>query len=152
MRVPRVTDPRVCSIDQAMRVLGEKWALVVMRELTFGHYRFDEIVFNTGAPRDILATRLRTLEEAGLVTKRPYSTRPLRYEYLLSGAGDDLFGVLHMIRDWGDRHVRNDTENIVEFVHDDHEFRPALFCAECGNVVEHGSVSSARDLRRSDIA
>jgi DNA-binding HxlR family transcriptional regulator len=152
MRTARIPDPRVCSIDEAMRVLGEKWAMVAMRELTFGHHRFDEIVFNTGAPRDILAARLRTLEEAGLVVKRTYSERPVRYEYLLSASGENLFGVLHMIRDWGDRNVRDDPENITRFIHNgDHEFHPEMTCATCGEIVERDSVTSERDLHRSQI-
>jgi len=152
MRTARIPDPRVCSIDEAMRILGEKWAMVAMRELTFGVHRFDEIVFNTGAPRDILAARLRSLEEAGLLEKRAYTERPVRYEYVLSQAGLELFNVLHTIRDWGDRHVRDDPENVTKFFHDDHEFRPELTCAVCGKIVQRDSVTSGRDLHRSEIA
>src|SRR5262245_66563345 len=68
--------PRPCSIAAALTVLGEKWSLLVVRELALGVHRFDQIQRNTGAPRDILTSRLRRLEEAGVLEKRPYQARP----------------------------------------------------------------------------
>src|SRR4029077_16487392 len=113
MRSPRTTDPRVCSIDAALKVIGEKWALLALREITLGQRRFDDIVYNTGAPRDILAARLKSLEAAGILVRERSAERPARYEYALSEAGEQLFAVLDTIRDWGDRYVRHDPENIV---------------------------------------
>ena len=66
--------PRPCSIASALTVLGEKWSLLVVRELALGVHRFDEIQRNTGAPRDILTSRLRRLEAAGRAS-RSGSTR-----------------------------------------------------------------------------
>ena len=60
----------------ALDVLGEKWSLLVIRELAYGVHRFDSIAKNTGAPRDILTSRLRRLEAAGVVEKRQYHERP----------------------------------------------------------------------------
>ena len=57
--------PRICSIASALSVLGEKWSLLVIRELALSVHRFDEIQRNTGAPRDILTSRLRELEAGG---------------------------------------------------------------------------------------
>jgi DNA-binding HxlR family transcriptional regulator len=68
--------PRACTIASALHVLGEKWSLLVVRELALGVHRFDQIQRNTGAPRDILASRLRRLEETGVVAKRQYQERP----------------------------------------------------------------------------
>ena len=68
--------PRPCSIAAALTFLGEKWSLLVVRELALGVHRFDEIQRNTGAPRDILASRLRRLEAAGVLEKRQYQERP----------------------------------------------------------------------------
>ena len=58
----RPTPGRPCSVATALQVVGEKWALLVIRELFLGNRRFDRIAANTGAPRDILTTRLRSLE------------------------------------------------------------------------------------------
>ena len=62
--------PRACSIAAALGVLGEKWSLLVVRELSLGVTTFDKIQRNTGAPRDILASRLRRLEESGTLSYR----------------------------------------------------------------------------------
>ncbi|GAA4170647.1 helix-turn-helix domain-containing protein [Gryllotalpicola koreensis] len=97
--------PRVCSIADALQLVGERWSLLVVRELGFGVRRFTDIQVNTGAPRETLAQRLRTLEEAGVVARRRYSDRPPRDEYVLTPAGEDLLPVLSGLREWGERHA-----------------------------------------------
>jgi len=57
-------EPRICSIARALDIVGEKWALLAVREVFLGDRRFDEMVKRTGAPRDTLAARLRTLVNA----------------------------------------------------------------------------------------
>jgi DNA-binding HxlR family transcriptional regulator len=98
--------PRVCGIADALGVVGDRWALLVLRELGFGVHRFNDIQANTGAPRDTLATRLRELEEAGLISRRPYSERPPRDEYLLTDAGKALGPALRELRIWGETYAR----------------------------------------------
>ncbi|MFF3748919.1 winged helix-turn-helix transcriptional regulator [Streptomyces sp. NPDC002018] len=97
--------PRVCSIADALDVVGERWSLLVLRELGFGVHRFKDIQVNTGAPRETLALRLRKLEEAGVIERRRYCDRPPRDEYVLTAAGRDLAPVLIALRVWGERHV-----------------------------------------------
>ncbi len=75
-------------------MIGEKWSLLVVRELAYGVHRFDSIVRNTGAPRDILTNRLRRLESAGVVEKRQYLEHPPRFEYHLTEAGRELRPIL----------------------------------------------------------
>ncbi|MEU5599520.1 helix-turn-helix domain-containing protein [Streptomyces sp. NPDC020298] len=144
----------MCSIDAAMRILGEKWALLALREIAFGVRRFDDIVFNTGAARNILASRLKSLEAAGIITRQQYETSPARYEYSLSEAGDQLITILHTIRDWGDRYARTDPENIVTFRHScGAALHPETHCAACGEVLGPSSVITAdRDVHQSDLA
>ncbi len=152
MRTPRIADPRVCSIDAALKVIGEKWALLALRELALGKHRFDDIAFNTGAPRDVLAARLKSLEAAGIVQRKLYQERPARYEYHFDEAGAQLFALLHAIRDWGDRFVRDDPQNIVTFRHScGAELHVAICCTACGDVIAPGDVTSDREVRRSDI-
>lgn len=135
-----------------MKIIGEKWALIALREITFGKRRFDDIVYNTGAPRDVLAARLKSLEAAGVIVKELYEDRPPRYQYRLSEAGTALFSVLHMIRDWGDRFVRSDPENVVTFRHScGAALIPRLCCAACGGAIDAENVYSDRDVHRSDI-
>ena len=97
--------PRVCSIADALEVVGERWSLLVLREINFGVRRFTDIQVNTGAPRETLALRLRKLEEAGVIERRQYSDHPPRDEYLLTPAGRELTPVLTALREWGERHV-----------------------------------------------
>ncbi|GAB2838070.1 helix-turn-helix domain-containing protein [Actinocorallia aurea] len=99
---------RPCSIAGALQIVGERWALLAVREIMFGNRRFDEIARNTGASRDILTTRLRSLEAAGVLTRRLYQERPARYEYHLTEAGRDLAPVLTALRDWGDHWIDGD--------------------------------------------
>ncbi|MFF1646870.1 winged helix-turn-helix transcriptional regulator [Streptomyces sp. NPDC058240] len=106
---PTVTLPgRPCSAAAALHVVGEKWALLAVREIFFGNHRFEAIARNTGAPRDRLAARLRSLEQAGVVERRPYNERPPRYEYHLTDSGRDLAPVIRALLDWGDRWVLED--------------------------------------------
>lgn len=94
---------RPCSVAAALHLVGEKWSLLVVRELLLGNHRFDQLVRNTGAPRDRLAARLRALETAGVVERRAYQDRPPRYAYHLTGAGRELAPVIMALRAWGDR-------------------------------------------------
>ena len=96
---------RVCGIANALRLIGDRWALLAIRELGFGVTRFNDIQANTGAPRASLAARLRELEDAGLVERRPYISHPPRDEYVLTPAGRELGPVLKELRIWGERHA-----------------------------------------------
>jgi DNA-binding HxlR family transcriptional regulator len=96
----------VCGIADALGVVGDRWALLVLREIGFGVHRFNDIQAGTGAPRDSLATRLRELEEAGLIVRRRYSEHPPRDEYHLTEAGAALGPVLRELREWGEKYAR----------------------------------------------
>ena len=100
-----MTAPRPCSIADTLGVIGEKYSLLVLREIFFGVRRFDAMTRNIGAPRDVLAARLRHLVAAGVLEKVPYSERPPRFEYRPTAAGRELRPVLLMLMDWGDRHL-----------------------------------------------
>jgi DNA-binding HxlR family transcriptional regulator len=78
--------PRACSVARTLELVGEKWALLAVREVFLGNRRFDEMVRRTGAPRDTMAARLRTLAGAGILERRQYSEHPARYEYRLTDA------------------------------------------------------------------
>src|SRR5205814_4874760 len=96
--------PRVCSIARTLDIVGEKWALLALREVFLGNRRFDEMVRRTGAPRDTLAARLRSLVGAGILERRQYSEHPVRHEYRLTEAGRELYPVILTLMRWGDKH------------------------------------------------
>jgi DNA-binding HxlR family transcriptional regulator len=126
---------RPCSAAAALNLIGERWALLVVREIAFGNKRFDAIARNTGAPRDRLAVRLRTLEAGGVITRRQYSEHPPRYEYELTEAGQELRGVLTALRAWGDKWVVDSPPSVFDHVCG-HELDPALICRHCGQEIQ----------------
>jgi DNA-binding HxlR family transcriptional regulator len=95
----------VCGIADALELVGDRWALLALREIGFGVTRFNDIQVNTGAPRASLSARLRGLEAAGLIERRRYREHPPRDEYRLTEAGHDLGPVLRELRIWGERHA-----------------------------------------------
>jgi DNA-binding HxlR family transcriptional regulator len=123
-------------------VVGERWALLAIRELLHGVHRFDQIAFNTGASRDILTTRLRKLEESGILWRRPYSERPLRYEYHLTPKGRELGDVLLTLMAWGDRHLADGSPPVVWQHSCGNPLVPVVVCAACGESAR-GSHSPA---------
>jgi DNA-binding HxlR family transcriptional regulator len=88
-----------------MEVVGERWALLVVREIAMGSVRFSDIVAGTGAPRDRIAARLKTLEAAGVITREPYQDRPRRQGYALTESGRGLLPVLDALLNWGATHA-----------------------------------------------
>src|SRR5215472_9098192 len=101
-------EPRICPVARTLDLVGEKWALLAVREAFMGNGRFDEIVRRTGAPRDTLAARLRTLVDAGILERRQYCEHPARYEYRLTDAGRDLYPVITTLMRWGDKYLAGD--------------------------------------------
>jgi DNA-binding HxlR family transcriptional regulator len=139
------TEPRVCSIARTLDVVGEKWALLAVREVFLGNRRFAEIVRRTGAPRDTMAARLRTLVGAGILERRQYSEHPARFEYRLTSAGRDLYPVILTLMRWGDRYLADgDGPPLMLEHHGDHALSPELVCAECGEQVRPGDTRPVR--------
>lgn len=132
-KTPEVT-PRLCNIAAALEIVGDRWSLLIVRELFYGQQKFTEIVNNTGAPRDILAVRLRKLEEHGVLDREPYSDHPLRYRYRLTAKGRALSPVLLTLKQWGQDQVRNGEPDSVRVIHRrcDHEVAAQVHCAACG--------------------
>lgn len=97
----------VCPIASALDLLGDKWTLLVIRDLLFrDKRRFNELQSSPeGIPTNILTDRLRRLEDCGVVVKVAYQSRPPRYEYHLTSMGADLYPVLIALIEWGNRHI-----------------------------------------------
>ncbi|OBI94160.1 HxlR family transcriptional regulator [Mycobacterium sp. 1245805.9] len=96
---------RPCPIAAAIEVVGERWSLLVVRELALGASTFNEIVAGTGAPRDRIAARLKSLVDAGIVERVAYQTTPQRFEYRLTKSGEELAPLLRALLKWGLAHV-----------------------------------------------
>ncbi|PWU62280.1 transcriptional regulator, partial [Micromonospora globispora] len=96
-----------CTIARAMAILGERWTLVVLREVFNGIRRFDDMRIRTGIPRQVLTNRLATLVEQGVLRREPYREpgSRVRHEYRLTEKGLDLWPVLVAVLGWGDRYL-----------------------------------------------
>ena len=96
---------RECPIADAAELIGDRWSLLVIREIGLGVRRFTGIQRNTGAPREMLTARLRKLEDSGVITRQQYSEHPPRYDYLLTEAGQALVPILRSLRRWGEKYA-----------------------------------------------
>ncbi len=94
-----------CPITNALDILGDKWTLLVIRDLALGKKRYQEFMASSeGIASNILADRLKQLEASGLVTRRAYQQKPARYEYVLTEKGEGLRPILRALIVWGKTH------------------------------------------------
>ena len=92
----------LCPVARSTAIVGDRWTMLIIRELFAGCARFDEIQAQTGATAQMLATRLKRLEAEGMIERRVYSRRPLRNEYLLTRMGREFYPVIFALRAWGE--------------------------------------------------
>lgn len=92
-----------CSIAGALELIGDRWTLLVIRDLSLGLRRYDDLRASTGIPAATLAARLKHLAASGIVERVRYQERPPRDEYRLTPKGRDLWKVSVALREWGDR-------------------------------------------------
>lgn len=102
MKASRSPCPLACSLD----LLGDKWTLLVVRDLFLGKTTYGDFQKGPeGIPTNLLAERLKRLQAAGLVDKKQYQSRPVRYAYSLTDKGRDLGPVLTALLQWGYKHL-----------------------------------------------
>ena len=131
-----------CSVAQCLEVVGEWWSMLIVRDAFLGVTRFDQFQERLGISRNVLNQRLAGLVEAGVLVKVPYSDRPPRHDYRLTDKGRDLWPVLTMMRQWGDKYAAPDGPPL-EVVHKDcgQVAEAVLTCSACGEPI------GARDVR-----
>jgi DNA-binding HxlR family transcriptional regulator len=110
MQVTRKRSPgprrSVCPVANALDLVGDKWSLLVVRDMRDGKRTYGEFAASPeGIPTNILADRLRRLEEAGIVTREAYQDNPPRYAYELTDKGRDLGDVVRALVHWGKKHI-----------------------------------------------
>lgn len=131
-----------CSIAQSLEIIGEWWTPLILREAFFGVTRFDEFQTRLGIARNILSARLDTLVDAGVLERVVYDEARGRSDYRLTEMGRDLWRVLTMLRQWGDRWLLGAGDEPVSLVHTacGSATVAELACSECGEP-----------LRREDL-
>ncbi len=98
-----------CPIASSLEVVGDRWTLLIVRDLLRGHSRFSDLAQTVeGIPPGVLSGRLKQLEREGIVTKRQYSDHPPRFDYLLTSKGHGLGVVVGALAAWGERQSEHD--------------------------------------------
>lgn len=129
---PTTLPGRPCSLASALQLVGERWAMLAVREVMFGNHRFGQIARNTGAPTDRLAARLKDLVAAGILERRPEPGS--RHEgYHLTEAGRELGRAMQSLTRWGDQWVVTDPP--MRVTHHGHQVVARQVCAVCGEEI-----------------
>jgi DNA-binding HxlR family transcriptional regulator len=104
--MPTRTNRSRCPVSCTLDVLGDRWSLLVVRDVTRGKRRYAEFLESPeGIPTNILADRLKRLVSKGVITAHRYSEHPPRFEYHLTAKGEDLRPILKAMVQWGVRHA-----------------------------------------------
>jgi DNA-binding HxlR family transcriptional regulator len=135
-----------CSVARTMEVVGERWAMLIMKDVFLGLTRFDDLQRDLGIARNVLAERLESLVADGLLERRVYQQRPVRHEYVLTEKGQDLESVLFAMVAWGDRWQSKTTGPPLKLRHEScaHDTVAKVVCSCCGlplraeDVTAHG--------------
>lgn len=95
-----------CPIATTLDIVGDRWTLVVLRDLLMGKKRYSEFLQSPeGIATNVLGDRLALIEQAGLVTRASYQLRPKRFEYTLTKKGEAFLPVLQEMCRWANRHM-----------------------------------------------
>jgi len=141
--LPSVAQDTVCPVALAQKIVGDRWTVLVLRELFLGSHRFEEIQAQIQATPQMLAGRLKKLESDGMIERRPYSTRPLRNEYYLTEMGNGFYPVFLAFRAWGETWCKSEKQEVaIRYRHAPCGKDPGLgpMCKECG-----------KEMRREDL-
>lgn len=104
-----------CPITATLDFLGDKWTLVLIRDLFLGKKTYGDFQASPeGIPTNILAERLKRLVENGIVTKEAYQERPVRYAYLLTKKGDALAPVVEEVAKWGLKYIKGTEAKLIK--------------------------------------
>jgi DNA-binding HxlR family transcriptional regulator len=138
----RTYEGQNCSVAKTLELVGERWTVLILREVFFGRRRFDEMALNLGIARNVLTQRLQRLTDEGVLERAAYQDRPQRFEYRLTEKGLDLWPVLVTLMHFGDRYYAPDGPPVV------------LTHRDCGGTLDvHrtcmtcGEKLTARDVR-----
>ena len=136
-----------CTIERTAEVIGDRWSLVILREVISGIRRFDQLTVRTGIPRQVLTGRLERLLDQGILRQEPYREpgQRQRLEYRLTDKGIDLYPVFVAMQQWGDRYLAAPGGPPTEFEHRDCGERVELVLrCEGGHEIESNRAVAGR--------
>jgi DNA-binding HxlR family transcriptional regulator len=129
----------LCPVARAESVVGDRWTVLILRELFMHSHRFEEIQAQTGATPQMVTARLKALEADELVERRLYSERPRRHEYHLTQKGEAFYPVILALRAWGETWCKAPEEGrAVSYTHVSCGGRAGLgpVCETCGKTLQ----------------
>jgi DNA-binding HxlR family transcriptional regulator len=133
---------QVCSIARTLEVVGDRWTLLVVRDVVLGNRRFDQLLTSLGVASNILTERLNRLVAEGILERVRYSQRPERFEYQLTEKGRELGVGLIALMQWGDRHLSDRPPRIARRRSDRSPITARLLAGD-GSIVRAGDVELA---------
>ena len=133
----------ICSIQRTLDLIGDRWTLLILRDVFRGVRRFGQIHDDLGIARNLLAGRLSRLVDHGILERVQYQARPVRHEYRLTQKGRDLSPALIALMHWGDHWYAGDEPPTV-LVHESCGSALDLVttCPGCGEVVDPHQIRS----------
>lgn len=132
---------QACSIAKSLEVIGERWSLLIVRDVMNGNRRFGEIQVSLGIARNVLSARLQRLVDEDILERRAYQESPPRHEYFLTQKGLDLWPALIALLNWGDRYSPGPPPKLVLHKECGGEVSERGICERCGKLL------TARDAR-----
>lgn len=152
---PKSFADMTCSIASALDIVGDRWTLLILRDLFLGLARHDDFIRSTGIPPTTLSSRLRLLEEQGMVVRTPYQSNPPRFSYRLAARGRAAWPVLVALAQWGDEHGAGASAGPpIEFVdgRTGTRVRMAAIDAQSGAVVPPEHLEARPGAGADDVA
>ena len=128
---------QTCSIARSMSIFGDRWTLMIIRQLFMRIRRFSLIQKSLGISKHRLSDRLNRLLEDEIIYKEIYDEARNRFEYKLTEKGLDLYPLFVSITKWGDKWESDEDGPPIEYVHKDcgHAANAKLCCSECGDEI-----------------
>lgn len=132
------TYDQTCSVARALEIIGERWTILIVRDVILEFRRFDQFLSRLGIARNVLTDRLNRLVDNEILERVPYQERPLRHEYHLTRKGLELVPVIITLMEWGDRYLAGEDGPPGAAVHEECGRRVAsqVVCTHCDRPVE----------------
>jgi DNA-binding HxlR family transcriptional regulator len=130
----------LCPLDRTLQLIGNRTALLLLREVFYGSSRFDALVKRVGVTEPVAAQRLHELVEVGVLTKEPYREpgQRTRHAYVLTDAGHDLFPAVLALLQWGAAHTKGSKSSVTH--------------ADCGSpVAVEVRCAAGHDVDEEDV-
>jgi DNA-binding HxlR family transcriptional regulator len=141
-----------CPVARSLSVIGDRWTILILRDAFLGTQRFDRFQASIRCSPHLLSTRLARLVKHEVLERRAYQARPVRYEYVLTDKGRDLYPVIVALVGWGERWMAKDGRPAITLLHAGcgRETRPTLRCSACGETLDARSVRARVAGRAGD--